>query len=435
MVLKRYQLYSTFLFLGLVFFFGGVIVVLGSYFYLLPLALKEGSEIHLAEAYSLYATGIAFVTGGVALIPVYFSERDKSTQFNALRELIMTLKPSGNLVSEETPQAATERKLPVAEAPPPQVVDPPETSRERLEALDQALLFFSSFALVVISLTPTFVHISHASLLAVLAGAIILTTALPVYTGYMRGAIEKSWSPIMERIRGWVYLVFGTGSYLLVFFVHFIPSGVVYALVADLVLWVGFTFLLLFTRQYVLWIHNAVEMPITEEERTVIAGIVAAIFLSMLGFVSFATLGTGINEEPLPPGILSDAVSIVFGAGVLLPLLYAEFNAHHFFWIQEANRELRTNKALEVNNPLPGLRGAFVDFIRRSPTLVLVSFSTDKRFRFKLVIFAVLVFGGIGLASTPGYGVVGLAMITVAVALAYVNFWRHMQRTWARNQV
>lgn len=78
----------------------------------------------------------------------------------------------------------------------------------KLERMDRLLLFACGFYGIVITLTQYLGAKTWASYIATLAFGV----AMPVYVGYYRGAIMID--SVVERARGWMYLVFGTIAYV-----------------------------------------------------------------------------------------------------------------------------------------------------------------------------------------------------------------------------
>jgi hypothetical protein len=81
-------------------------------------------------------------------------------------------------------------------------------SHYSLEKLDEAFLFSISL----VSLAFTIIQVYQASLLGLIQiiPLLVLGVALPFYVGYLRGAIYDS---LIERLRGWVYLIVGVNAY------------------------------------------------------------------------------------------------------------------------------------------------------------------------------------------------------------------------------
>jgi hypothetical protein len=154
----------------------------------------------------------------------------------------------------------------------------------KAENLDQALLFLSAFAVSGFALgfnlvfKPTLVE-----LLAVLP-PLLIVGVMPLYVGYMRGAIEQQ--SMAERARGWVYLLFGLGSYSITVVVAWIAFGpdpylkmeMVYPVMALLI------FLYAFTNKFVSWLYKTLGFGgIPLRVRAGTTSTVAGIFMSSLG--------------------------------------------------------------------------------------------------------------------------------------------------------
>ena len=79
----------------------------------------------------------------------------------------------------------------------------------RLGKADALLLYLSGFQSIVVTLSQLFFGMWT---LAYYPGILLFVTVMPVYVGYVRGAITRN--SITERTRGWLYLIFGTVMYL-----------------------------------------------------------------------------------------------------------------------------------------------------------------------------------------------------------------------------
>lgn len=89
-----------------------------------------------------------------------------------------------------------------------------DATKDRLNKLDDAFLFMIS----VIGLLFTIIQGYTSGILGIFESVpiLILGIPLPFYIGYVRGAISlpQTEEAIVERLRGWGYLIFGIGAYL-----------------------------------------------------------------------------------------------------------------------------------------------------------------------------------------------------------------------------
>ena len=90
-----------------------------------------------------------------------------------------------------------------------------------LANLDQALLFISALIVSLFALVLPHTNIPGEYYLTSLAVFVTISTILPIYAGYMKGAVESD--SVFDRARGWVYLIFGTGSFVLSIAVDAVP--------------------------------------------------------------------------------------------------------------------------------------------------------------------------------------------------------------------
>lgn len=86
----------------------------------------------------------------------------------------------------------------------------------RLDRLDEAFLFLLSFVGLVITIIQVYLfEISVIGLLETMP-LLFLGIVMPFYVGYMRGAISVNLvnRSVVERMRGWVYLILGVSAYI-----------------------------------------------------------------------------------------------------------------------------------------------------------------------------------------------------------------------------
>ena len=193
---------------------------------------------------------------------------------------------------------------------------------DEIKALDNALLFLSS---VLALLFPAFFITKDVGPQAIFQyfPIILILVVLPLYVGYMRGVAEGK--PMVERVRGWVYLIVGSGALLIEFIlpglVHALPVTSVIQLGLVLVIGLGFvglTTIVLwwFTKQFVIWAYGISGQPaIATEDKIGIASTTTVTFIVTL-YLYFVLF---VNS--------SLAFSAVFYSFILV---LNEVNCHHY---------------------------------------------------------------------------------------------------------
>lgn len=81
----------------------------------------------------------------------------------------------------------------------------------RIGKVDALLLYVASFQTVILTLSQVFLG---GWTLVYYPAIFIFVAVMPIYVGYVRGAITRN--SLVERTRGWLYLIFGTVYYLAV---------------------------------------------------------------------------------------------------------------------------------------------------------------------------------------------------------------------------
>ena len=142
----------------------------------------------------------------------------------------------------------------------------------RKQSLDQALLFISSFLLLVYGIKLT---VNPRIETVVVSLPILVFILLSMYTGYMRGTVERD--SLSDRARGWVYLIVGTGSYsIMLLFSNLNVYEQTQGLEGDSILLfiLVFAMLYFFARGFVHWIFKYLSTSgrMTVEERILVAG-------------------------------------------------------------------------------------------------------------------------------------------------------------------
>jgi hypothetical protein len=82
--------------------------------------------------------------------------------------------------------------------------------KNRADKLDEGFLFLISLTSVIFMIIQTF--LSGVSFLLYAIPLLVLGVGLPFYFGYWKGALENS---VIMRVRGWIYLYFGTFGYVI----------------------------------------------------------------------------------------------------------------------------------------------------------------------------------------------------------------------------
>lgn len=110
-----------------------------------------------------------------------------------------------------------------------------KATKERLEKLDDAFLFIIS----VVGLLITIIQGYSNGILGIVEAVpiLILGIPLPFYIGYVRAAISlpQTEEAIVERLRGWGYLIFGLGAYVSIL-APTLPSLIPYGLILYIVI-------------------------------------------------------------------------------------------------------------------------------------------------------------------------------------------------------
>lgn len=97
---------------------------------------------------------------------------------------------------------------------------------KRVQKFDNLLLYLVSFVGLITGISQFLISMNY-NMLMIILGLIILMWFFPVYYGYYRGAIL--YDSILERIKGWIFLISGTISYAL----YFIASNLSYIILQD----------------------------------------------------------------------------------------------------------------------------------------------------------------------------------------------------------
>lgn len=176
---------------------------------------------------------------------------------------------------------------------------------------DDALLFvISSFSIVV----AIFVAIVGINQVIYLFPLLLIWVIFPFYTGYLRGAIETD--SIVERGRGWIYLIIGVSSYaaFLTFRIDPPTDIILYALF----LLVGYLSALRLIR-WVIHVFN--KTVFSGEQIALVCTGIAAGFLSYASIIFATILQTFVTAVPIVPASLWLTVFILL-SGLIGFLVY-----------------------------------------------------------------------------------------------------------------
>lgn len=115
-----------------------------------------------------------------------------------------------------------------------------------LGKIDTLLLFLSSSISITFAIGNAILGVEW---VAYFLPLIFLGWFMPVYIGYIRGAIIPVQYPVTERIRGWIYLIAGAGTYfinpiLFALSISFMIINPLLGLLVNLLLYVTFIYVL-----------------------------------------------------------------------------------------------------------------------------------------------------------------------------------------------
>ncbi|MDH2901867.1 MAG: hypothetical protein PXY39_12940 [archaeon] len=239
--------------------------------------------------------------------------------------------------------------------------------KDRVQSLDRALLFLSSFLSFGFSTLLALILKPSISQLALLIPALLMSVILPLYVGYMRGSIEQSDS-MMERARGWVYLIFGTSSYALTMIMvpfAFTPNHAPPYIAG--ILFGAWLILVYFTYRFVKWFYKVTgftNIPIRDK-----IGIIATTGASssaMLGFESIAAVVIGkaiyLNNAPFVYNEFTASIVSVFFAIIPFYLfIVLEINCHHSLGRAQGVFERLTLRSKVRKDPHPNPRAIWFE--------------------------------------------------------------------------
>jgi len=314
--------------------------------------------------------------------------------------------------------------------------------KERLALLDQALLFLSSFMSFFFGVTVFYINPSGGTALSSLAVFVVVTTVLPLYVGVMRGGIESG-DKIRERVRGWIYLIFGGGLFLLFLISHLtlVPvtpttpiSTALYDDALSLIFIPAMVLIISFTMRFVSWCYKTIEGSAPSgQDLAAIHGTMGAIFVSIIFFVGIALLGQGFNTYPITDPTEGRIYTIASSFFLLIPLLVVEFNAHHESLVVEAEKgyqeriaknfppEVLARKSLGVRIVMP-----IIEVGGRSMYMLAAGFDRKSPAIGYFLVFALLFLVG---ATLPAdYFTLSVSMIVLSEVLLYYGVLKHMNK-------
>ncbi|HEV2226564.1 MAG TPA: hypothetical protein VGR56_07155 [Nitrososphaerales archaeon] len=320
------------------------------------------------------------------------------------------------------------------------------SKKERLAVLDQSLLFLSSFLSFFFGVAIFYVYPAGETALSSLGVFVVVTTILPLYVGVMRGGVERR-DDLRERVRGWVYLIFGGGFFLVFFVLHQVASpvtpttplytglfddAVAFAAIPVMALILGFTI------RFVSWSYKTIDgTKPSGQDLSAIYGIMGSTFVSILFFLGIALLGQGFNTYPITDPNQGRVITIVQSFILLLPLVVVEFNCHHEKLLAKADREYqdyaaKNLKPVVVANKSIWTRGWLVLFEVSMRSFLTLLAGVDKKSKFP-VYFVVVAFVYV-IAETlllPAYFDLAVLLVVVSEALLYYGIWIYMKGTWS----
>ena len=176
------------------------------------------------------------------------------------------------------------------------------------QSLDNALLFFSTF----IGLLFTIISTLWRDLLYYFLPTLFIGWFLPVYIGFIRGSLIKD--SVEERVRGWIYLIAGTGLYLSCITIIVITKDIGKRLDLSIVtIFVSFILFGIIVHCIIVpWIHRIFDIELSSEiKESYTTTFYSAIYIYIF-FVSLLL----IIENPLylyPIGIICEAIGMFFG--------------------------------------------------------------------------------------------------------------------------
>lgn len=305
-----------------------------------------------------------------------------------------------------------------------------------VRSLDQALLFLSSFLSFGFASMLQLVQQTNFSKLLLLVPALLVSVALPLYVGYMRGSIEQPDS-LLERARGWVYLIFGTGSYgLTLVLVPFAYTPNHTPVDVAVIIFGAWFLLAFFTYRFVRWLYKVASFELIKtREKIGISATISANLAAMFGLESVVAVIIGkaiyINNAPFVyDEFTASAVSLYFASIVLYFFFLLEFNCHHYLGIAEVTY-MRLKKRFpprKDKNP-PTYAIITYDFILMTIAVLLCSVSRPR-----WVIWPMVTMLGITIGSmiVSYYNILGEAVMAISAFFLYLSLVIAFKRAYSR---
>lgn len=178
------------------------------------------------------------------------------------------------------------------------------TRKEKLDKLDNAFLFIISVLGLLVTIIQTYLSGTQGLIEAL--PLLVLGIPIPFYIGYIRGAISISQDDkqIVERLRGWGYLVVGIGGYLslewenpLIYFAVLLLS----------------VFSVYYVQQ---WFMKIFEMEENLSHEYSVYGSTVSAFL--LAFISRLSVKWYLNQSPFPLVSFNTLMSIYVIIGAIM---------------------------------------------------------------------------------------------------------------------
>jgi hypothetical protein len=302
----------------------------------------------------------------------------------------------------------------------------------RVQALDQALLFLSSFAAFVIAFGFNLAFRPTLAQFLALLPLLVVVVLMSLYVGYMRGAVEQQ--SINERARGWVYLIFGVGWYSITLVEAPIAFGsnLLLRYLALPFITLGLIILLAFTRLFVRWFYRNLSVnSIQLRDKIGTFAVIGGVFLSSLFYEAVLAFqfGTTLNSQPLVYDWLTgNLVSIGQGLTFLFPLVILELKSHHCLDRAALNYDKLGPKIKPGRKP-PQLLINFVQLLY-CPFLLLVSGGGASRLLSGVAISYLLVLVGTVLATVLNW--VGVLLVFAGDVAMFTSIYLHMRGIWQK---
>ncbi|MGD0146121.1 MAG: hypothetical protein ABSB53_04630 [Nitrososphaerales archaeon] len=316
--------------------------------------------------------------------------------------------------------------------------------KDRLSVLDQSLLFLSSFLSFFFGVTIFYINPPGGTALSSLSVFVVVTTIFPLYVGVMRGGVESA-DRLRERVRGWVYLLFGGGMFLVVLVFHIVTSPVTPSSPVTTALFnealalveLAVTALVtVFTVRFVSWSYKAIEgaRP-SGPDLSAIYGTMGAVYVSILFFIVIAFLGKGFSAYPITDPEQARIITIVQSFFLLFPLVLVEFNCHHELLVAKADAAYQ--EIIAKNLKLSALDR---NSIRVKGVLVLMEIAARPFFMLTaginrksplavcFVVFAIVFASAESLPSS--YFDLAIAVIVISGAILFYGLWKHVKGIW-----